>query len=48
MVAAFIPDATLLPIDVSFVQEVQLSVHDGLACPKHALSDSNPAMEEKS
>jgi hypothetical protein len=42
----------LLPIDVSFVQEVQLPVHDGLVCPKHALSDLNPGswlvMEETS
>jgi hypothetical protein len=41
VVAAAIPDAMLLPINVSFVQEVQLPVHDGLACLKHALSDSN-------
>jgi len=33
LVAAVIPDAMLLPIEVTFVQEVQLPVHDGLACP---------------
>ena len=52
MVAAALPDAMLLPIDVRFVQEVQLPVHDGLACPKHAISDLNAgsllAMEETS
>ena len=37
-----IPDAMLLPIDVSSVHEVQMPVHDGLESPKHALSDSNP------
>jgi hypothetical protein len=42
MVAAAIPDAMLVPTDVSVVQEAQLPVHDGLACPKHALSNSNP------
>jgi hypothetical protein len=41
--AATIPDEMLLPIDVSFVQEVQLPVKDSLAFPKHDLSDSNPA-----
>jgi hypothetical protein len=39
--AATIPDEILLPIDASFVQEVQLSVQDSLACSKHALLDSN-------
>ena len=29
-------DAMLLPIDVSFVHEVSLHVHDDLACSKHA------------
>ena len=52
VVAAAIPGAMLLPIDLRFVQEVQLPVHDGLACSKHSLSDSNPGswlvMEEKS
>lgn len=42
----------LLPIDLSVVQEAQLSVHDGVASPKHALLDSNPdswlVKEEKS
>ena len=51
MVAAAIPDAMLLPNDVRFIHEVQLLVNDGLKCPKHALTDSNPsswlAMEEK-
>ena len=50
--AAAISDAMLLPTVVSFVQEVHHPVHDGLSCPKHALSDSNLgswlAMEEKS
>jgi hypothetical protein len=52
VLAVAIPDAILLPIDVRVVQEVQLHVHDGLACPIHALSDLNPClwlvMEEKS
>jgi len=52
VVAATIPDAMVLPIDVRFIQEVQLPVHDGLACPKHNIFDLNPgswlAMEEKS
>ena len=52
MVAAAIPDSMLLPIDLSFVLQVQLPVHNGLASPKHAPSDSNPsswlAIEEKS
>ena len=52
MVAAASPDVVLLLIDVRFIHEVQLPVHDGLTCPKHALTDSNPgswlAMEEKS
>ena len=37
VVASTITDA--VSNDVTFVQEVQLSVHDGIACPKHALSD---------
>jgi hypothetical protein len=41
VVAAAIRDAMLLSIDVSFVQKVQLSAHDGLAFLKHDLSDSN-------
>ena len=52
MVSSAIPDAMLLPIDLIVAQEVQLRMHDGLACPKHALLDSNPgsllAMEKKS
>jgi hypothetical protein len=52
MVAAAIPDAMLVPTDVGVEQEAQLPVHDGLACPKHALSNSNPgswlAMKETS
>ena len=52
MLAVAIPDAMLLRIDVRVVQEVQLYVHDGLACPMHALSNLNPClwlvMEEKS
>jgi len=39
--AATIPDEMLLPIDASFVQEVQLPIQASLACSKHALSDSN-------
>ncbi len=42
VVAVAIPGAMLLPTDVSFVEEVRLPVHDGLTCPKPALSDSNP------
>jgi len=38
VVDAAILNAMLLPIDVSFVQEVKLPVHDDLACPKHDLS----------
>jgi hypothetical protein len=51
VVSSAIPDAMLLPIDLIVAQEVQLRVHDGLACPKQALLDSNHgswlAMEKK-
>jgi hypothetical protein len=42
VVAVAIPDAMMLPIEVRFVKEAQLSVPNSLACPKHAISDSNP------
>ena len=51
MITAAISDAILLPIDASFVQEVKLPIHDGLAWPQNDLSDSNAGswliMEEK-
>jgi hypothetical protein len=37
VIAAFIPDAMLLPIDECFAQEVPEPVYDGLTCPKYAL-----------
>ena len=37
VVDAAILNAMLLPIDVSFVKEIKLHVHDDLACPKHDL-----------
>jgi hypothetical protein len=42
VVAAAISDTMLLQIDVRFVQEVQMPVHDGLAFPNYALLDSYP------
>jgi hypothetical protein len=43
VIACAIPDAMLLPTYECFAEEVHEPDYDGLACPKYALRDSNPA-----
>jgi hypothetical protein len=43
VIAAAIPDATLLPADECFAQEIPEPVYDGLTCPNYSLWDSNEA-----
>jgi hypothetical protein len=46
VIAAAISDAILLPTDELFAQEVPEHAYDGLTCPKYALWDSKPDIDD--